>query len=161
MKLETYRKQQELTAKMLPRLRPQRARRKLVILHLVVTGIAAASAFLVLIAPAYSLVFAALMLVLASTWTMIRITIDSEDQAPASALDEYQFERLERHRSFSAKLLSFSGSVFAFYLIVRTWFGTGMPHAETLIVGWLLLLATLIFGSYPAFALAWEKPDEE
>lgn len=160
MKLATYRKQQAQTQHMLPSWRNQSRRRTLVNLHLLTSACAAASAFLVLISPSYSLVFAALMLAIAITWTLIRITIDSEDQAPAAALDEYQFERLEGYRAFSSKLLSFSGILFAVYLLVRSMFGEGIGHAETLIVGWLLMLATLLSGSYPTLALAWNKPDE-
>lgn len=161
MKLDTYRKQQAQMQHMLPSWRNQSRRRTLVRLHLLIGVCAAASAFLVLISPMYSLVFAALMLAISATWTMIRITIDSEDQAPAAALDEYQFERMEGYRAFSSKLLTFSGTLFAMYLIMRSMFGEGIGHAETLIVGWFLLLATLLSGSYPALALAWNKTDED
>lgn len=105
---------------------------------------------------------------MAILWTVIRITIDSEDQAPVEALDEFQFERLERYRAFGFRLYGFFGTLLAFLLIFGGMLWTPalsetFLHGNRLAVslGYICLLGTMTIGGYPALALAWNKPDEE
>lgn len=163
MKLETYRKQQERTANMLPGWRSQSRRRVLVSVYVIIAALTALGVSLIPSSNIYLSLIPGLG-ALAILWTIIRITIDSEDQAPPEALDEFQFERLESYRSFAFRLYGFFSSAIAFFLITL---GSVIPdlavnpRAIYMVAGYLLLLITLTVGGYPALALAWNKPDED
>lgn len=164
MKLETYRKQQERTTNLLPGWRSQARRRLLVSSYMIIAGLTTLGVLLIPGSNLYLLPLIAGLGALAMLWTIIRITIDSEDQAPPEALDEYQFERLESYRSFAFRLYGFFSSGIAFFLITL---GSVIPdlavnpRAIYMVAGYLLLLITLTVGGYPALALAWNKPDED
>ncbi|MEJ5927636.1 hypothetical protein WG915_03270 [Corynebacterium sp. H128] len=167
MKLETFHKQQEQNSRMLRGWRTQKRRRLLVSGFLVLAALTAISALLIPASPKYLLAIVSGFGALAILWTIIRITIDSEDMAPLAALDEYQFARLEAYRAFAFKLYGFFASLIAFILI----FGSMMwdsiaadswsPTRVGVSLGYLLLLVTLTVGGYPALALAWNKSDED
>ncbi|MEJ5997303.1 hypothetical protein [Corynebacterium sp. H130] len=163
MKLETYRKQQERTTNMLPGWRSQSRRRVLVSVYVIIAALTALGVLLIPSSNIYLSLIAGLG-ALAILWTIIRITIDSEDQAPPEALDEFQFERLEGYRSFAFRLYGFFASAIAFFLIALGSFIPDLavnPRAIYMVAGYLLLLITLTVGGYPALALAWNKPDED
>lgn len=164
MKLATYRKQQERTANMLPGWRSQSRRRVLVNVYVIIAVLTALGVLLIPSSNIYLLTLIAGLGALAILWTIIRITVDSEDQAPPEALDEFQFERLESYRSFAFRLYGFFVSAIAFFLMALGSFIPDLavnPRAIYLVAGYLLLLITLTVGCYPALALAWNKPDEE
>ncbi|AKK02617.1 hypothetical protein [Corynebacterium epidermidicanis] len=167
MNINTYRRQQERTQNLLPGLRGQKQRRMLVNLFVIIALITTGCAFLI---PAYKTMLLAIvagLLLLAVIWTIIRIAIDSEDQAPPEALDEFQFERLERYRAFAFRLYGFFCTVIAFALIFagNLWkdlaFGADTASRAVLGTGYVLLLITLTVSGYPALALAWNKPDDD
>ncbi|MFV8381758.1 hypothetical protein [Corynebacterium hindlerae] len=164
MKLETYRKQQQRTAGLLPGWRSQARRRMLVNAFVLIAALTTLGVLLIPASNLYLLTLIAGLGALAVLWTMIRTTIDCEDQAPPEALDEYQFERLEGYRSFAFRLYGFFGAALAFFLIAL---GAVLPdlaispRSVYLVAGYLLLLTTLTVGGYPALALAWNKPDED
>ncbi|MEU1522970.1 hypothetical protein ACH474_21280 [Nocardia rhamnosiphila] len=162
-RLRRWTVREEQIAGMLPGWRTTRRRRALV-----VTVIAALTLMFVAgVLCAFGLEWAALAggaaaLVFLPTWVMVRIVADSQDNAPADALDELEFAQRETARSLG---LTITQVLCVFPMMYLVWSGALFPEADasrTGYAGGVMILATLLAGGCaPAMILAWNRTDPE
>ena len=151
------------TAGMLPGWRSRKRRRALVI------AVAAALTvmFIAGLLCAFRLDWAALIagisaLIFLPSWTMLRITSQSQDSAPAGALDEMEITQRDTARSVGLTITQVLSLVPLLYLVFS---GALFPEADafgTAYAGGVMILATLAGGGCaPAMILAWTRPDPD
>lgn len=98
--------------------------------------------------------------VICVVWTMLRITIDSKDTAPARYLDEFELATLLQARSQSLSLVTGGLFVISMVLIFGSSFEIGDGHRLAYVMGGLGILTFLAGAVIPAAAMTRTMPPE-
>lgn len=98
--------------------------------------------------------------VICVVWTMLRITIDSKDTAPARYLDEFEMATLMAARSRALSLVT--GALFAIsmVLIIGSSLEIGDGHRLAYLMGGFGILTFLASAVIPASAMVRTMDDE-
>ncbi|MBV7295560.1 hypothetical protein KRX51_06465 [Corynebacterium sp. TAE3-ERU12] len=98
------------------------------------------------------------------SWNALQAVTDNVESAPASYLDEYEYERIQHMRALSYRLLVTVNAIYIVALamvgvvVVNTdpWWGVYVPYTAGIIalVGWMAIL------SFPAAIFAWNMADD-
>lgn len=99
--------------------------------------------------------------VICTVWTMLRITIDCKDTAPARYLDEFETATLLAARSRALSLISGGLFVFSMVLIIGSSIEFGDGHRLAYMMGGLGILTFLASAVIPAAAMARTMDDGE
>lgn len=155
-----YERTLESTEKSLPRWRTAPRRRLLVRLNwsslAVMAAIAVAGYFWFPII----LAWLPMTVVICVVWTMLRITIDSKDTAPARYLDEFETATLLQARSRALNLMSTGMFVISMVLIFGSSLQLGDGHRLAYMMGGLGIITFLAGAVIPAAAMARTMNDE-
>ena len=151
---QRYEKTQASTASSLPSWRTPARRRLLVRLNWISLGIMATIAVAGYIWFPIILAWIPMTFVICVVWTMLRITIDSKDTAPASYLDELESAALLDARSRALKVVTSGMFVISMLLIVVSSFELGDGFRLAYAMGALGIVTFLAGAMIPAAAMA-------
>ena len=167
----TFLERREMMAGWFPRLRNRTGRRRLVVAYLtmvfamLVAGLLLAVALLGDGSSAWwGVPWMVFTVLLVGTWTTLVIVTDNLDDAPASALDEYERGRVEGLRSLAYQCFTWFGMVFSLGLVFfGTWLMQSRPEWAAdvpYLLGLGFLIPFLVILSVPTAVIAWTMPDE-
>lgn len=145
---------QESSKKSLPSWRTPARRRLLVRLNwaciAIMSAIAVAGYFWLPIILAWLPMTVAII----ASWTMLRVTIDSKDTAPAHYLDEFEAATLLNARSSALSVVSSILFVMALVLIFTSTLELGDGHRLAYTAGAIAILTFFVAAIIPAAAMA-------
>lgn len=156
-----YEKNLSRTEGMLPSWRTPARRRLLVRLTWACIGIMAAIAVAGFFWFPIVLAWLPMTVAICTTWTMLRISIDSKDTAPLRYLDELEAETLLRARSTALSVLTGILFVVSMVLVFGASLEVGDGHRLAYAMGGLGILAIFVVGVIPAAAMARTMGDDE
>lgn len=156
-----YEKNVERTEVSLPGWRNAARRRLLVRLNWASLGIMAAIAVAGYFWFPIILVWLPMTVVICTVWTMLRVTIDSKDTAPARYLDEFETATLLEARSRALNLVSGGLFVISLVLIFGSSLQLGDGHRLAYMMGGLGIILFLAGAVIPAAAMARTMNDDE
>ena len=99
--------------------------------------------------------------VICTVWTMLRVTIDSKDTAPARYLDEFETATLLRARSRALNLVTGGLFVISLVLIFGSSLELGDGHRLAYMMGGLGIILFLAGAAIPASVMARTMDDGE
>ena len=154
-----------------PGLRNRSARRRLVVAYLTMIALMLVAGIMLAVAllgdggsSFWGLPWILFTVLLIGTWTTLVIVTDNLDGAPASALDEYERERVEGLRSLAYQCFTWFGMFFSLGLVFfGTWLGQARPGWAAdvpYLLGLGFLIPFLVILSLPTAIIAWTMPDE-
>lgn len=149
-----YEKQLSRTEGLLSSWRTPQRRRLLVRLNWVCIGAMAAIAVVGYFQFPIIIAWLPMTVAICTTWTMLRITIDVKDGAPARYLDEFETETLLRARSQALSVVTGILFVLAMVLIFGSSLEIGDGHRLAYAMGGLAILTIFVSGLIPAAAMA-------
>lgn len=149
-----YEKTQAATTASLPSWRTPARRRLLVQLNWASLAIMAAIAVGGYFWLTVIIAWLPMTFVICVVWTMLRITIDSKDTAPARYLDEFETATLLRARSHALSLVTGALFVISMVLIFGSASELGDGHRLGYLMGGLGILTFLAGAVIPAAAMA-------
>lgn len=149
-----YEKNLERTEMSLPTWRTAARRRLLVRLNWASLSIMAAIAVAGYFWFPIILAWLPMTVVICTVWTMLRVTIDSKDTAPARYLDEFETATLLQARSRALNLVTSGLFVISLVLIFGSSLQLGEGHRLAYMMGGLGIILFLAGAVIPAAAMA-------
>lgn len=149
-----FEKMRAQTERSLPSWRTSARRRLLVQLNWTSLAIMAAIALAGYFWKPIILAWLPMTVVICVVWTMLRITIDSKDSAPAPYLDEFETATLLRARSRALSVVTGGLFVISMVLIFGSSLEAGDGHSLAYLMGCLGILMFLAGAVIPAAAMA-------
>lgn len=149
-----FEKMQAQTERSLPSWRTPARRRLLVRLNWSCIAIMAVIAVLSYFWFPVVLAWLPMTVAICTVWTMLRVTIDSRDGAPARYLDEFEAATLLQARSRALSVVTGILLVIAMVLIFGASLEIGDGHRLAYAMGGLAVLAIFVGGVIPAAAMA-------
>ncbi|MEG8177625.1 hypothetical protein GZH49_03640 [Nocardia terpenica] len=162
-RVRRWQEREQKTAGMLPGWRTRTRRRRLVI----VVAAAIITMFVIGLLCVFDLRWLPLALIPVAlafipAWGILRITLDSHDNAPDQALDEMEIEQRNTARSMGLGVTQGLTIIPVFYLILVGAFFPDTDAFRTAYSGGVMALATLLAGGCtPGMILAWTRPDPD
>lgn len=156
-----YEKMIEQNGTRLPTWRTAARRRLLVRLNWASLGIMAAIAVAGYFWFPIILAWLPMTVVICTVWTMLRVTIDSKDTAPARYLDEFETSTLLQARSRALNLVTSGLFAISLVLIFGSSLELGDGHRLAYMMGGLGIILFLAGAVIPAAAMARTMNDDE
>lgn len=155
-----FERQQAATSESLRSWRTPARRRLLVQLNWASIGVMAAIAVAGYFWFPIVIAWLPMTVVICTVWTMLRVTIDSKDGAPAGYLDEFELSTLLAARSRALSVTTGILFLIAIVLITGSSLQLGDGHRLAYAMGGLAVLSVFVAGVIPASAMVKTMDDE-